>query len=334
MKKQNYPEWFINTPKPKKTTHRTNTHKKESIKKGDGRKNVAVEKDISSDAEVEFDPDSLKKITGSENPEQELCEMIGLNKIKKDIEKLKFKLEYNEERKSRGIDVESSTMHMIFMGNPGTGKTTIARILTGILYKLKYIRINQCVEVSGLDLVGGFVGQTAIKTKKIIDEARGGILFIDEAYALSSDSSNGKEAVSVLLKEMEDNRQDLIVIFAGYEQDMDKFININPGFRSRINKYFDFEDYSLDELLNIFTFQLRKKHLKIERNALITVAETLKRAKEYNNFSNGRFVRNLVEQIEEEHIINTVNIQDFNVLDTLTEKDVTPEIMQLLLEGI
>jgi AAA+ superfamily predicted ATPase len=191
------------------------------------------------------------------------------------------------------------------------------------------------VEVAGLDLVGGYIGQTAIKTKKIIDAAKGGILFIDEAYALCDGSgSGGKEAVSVLLKEMEDNRQDLVVIFAGYEQDMNDFININPGFRSRINKYFDFKDYSLEELTQIFVRQIRKKHLKIDRGALESVVKTLKEAKEYGNFSNGRFVRNLVEQIEELHTLNTVGVENFEILDTISSQDASDEIMQLLLEGI
>ena len=246
-------------------------------------------------------------------------------------------LEYEKNRQTRGIEShDSASMHMCFMGHPGTGKTTIARIMTGILYSMKYIKENQCIEISGLDLMGGYVGQTAIITKQIVDKARGGILFIDEAYALCEDKGNsfGKEAVSVLLKEMEDNRSDLVVIFAGYEDDMNQFLNINPGFRSRINKYFDFVDYTTIELSQIFLNYIRKMHLKISEEALTKCVELFNEARKHPKFSNGRFVRNLVEQIEEYHILNTVEEKEYSRLDLITADDVPQVLIDKMLYGM
>ena len=222
------------------------------------------------------------------------------------------------------------------MGNPGTGRPTIARIMTGILYNMRYIKENKCIEVNGLDLKGGYVGQSAIITKQIIDMAKGGILFIDEAYALceSRDNSYGKEAVSVLLKEMEDNRDDLIVIFAGYEDDLDKFLNVNPGFRSRVYKYFDFVDYSTLELTQILVSMLKKIHLKINQEALLDCAELFIEAKKHPNFSNGRFVRNLVEQMEEFHILNITDYNDLERMDTVILEDIPTTLKEKLLYGM
>ncbi len=280
---------------------------------------------------------SLKVHKGSLNPDFELDGIIGLENIKKDIKKMQYMLEYEKNRQTRGIEShDSASMHMCFMGHPGTGKTTIARIMTGILYSMKYIKENQCIEISGLDLMGGYVGQTAIITKQIVDKARGGILFIDEAYALCEDKGNsfGKEAVSVLLKEMEDNRSDLVVIFAGYEDDMNQFLNINPGFRSRINKYFDFVDYTTIELSQIFLNYIRKMHLKISEDALNKCVELFNEARKHPKFSNGRFVRNLVEQIEEYHILNTVEEKDYDRLDLITVDDVPQVLIDKMLYGM
>ena len=281
-------------------------------------------------------PKSLKTHKGSANPDYELENIIGLEGVKKDIQKMKYMLEYEKNRKQRGIETHDvSTLHMCFMGHPGTGKTTIARIMTGILFSMGYIKNNQCIEVSGLDLQGGYIGQTAIITKQIVDMAKGGILFVDEAYALCENKENsyGKEAVSVLLKEMEDNRGDLIVIFAGYADDMNKFLNVNPGFRSRINKYFDFADYTTVELGKIFLNYIKKMHLRIDEPAFTKCVELFKEAKKHPNFSNGRFVRNLTEKIEEEHIINCVDATDER-MDTITLEDVSDELVANMLYGM
>ena len=284
-----------------------------------------------------INPKSLKIHEGSENPDYELSNIIGLENVKKDIQKMQYMLEYEQNRKDRGIvSHDIASLHMCFMGNPGTGKTTIARIMTGILYSMKYIKINKCLEVSGLDLKGGYIGQTAIITKQIVDMARGGILFIDEAYALCEERGNsfGKEAISVLLKEMEDNRGDLIVIFAGYEDDMNKFLNVNPGFRSRINKYFDFKDYTTIELSKIFINYIKKMHLKISEDALTRCIDLFNEAKKHPNFSNGRFVRNLTEQIEEMHILNSVDDANVERMDIVINEDVPDSLIEKMLYGM
>jgi AAA+ superfamily predicted ATPase len=282
-------------------------------------------------------PKSLKIHKGSSNPEKELENIVGLDNIKKDILKLKYMLEYEKSRKTRGIETNNkASLHMCFMGHPGTGKTTVARIMTGILYNLNYIKENKCVEINGLDLKGGYIGQSAIITKQIIDKAKGGILFIDEAYALCENKNNsfGKEAISVLLKEMEDNRDDLIVIFAGYEDDMNKFLNVNQGFRSRINKYFDFVDYTELELAQIFISMLRKIHLKINKDAFMKCINLFYEAKKHPNFSNGRFIRNLVEQIEEYHILNITDFNDDVRMDTILIEDIPDKLMDKMLYGM
>ena len=281
-------------------------------------------------------PSSLKVHNGFDDPEKELDKIIGMENIKTSVKKLKYKLEYREERKQRGINDDStSNLHMVFMGNPGTGKTTIARVMAGILYNMGYIQENKCIEVNGLDLKGAYVGQTAIITNQIINEAKGGILFIDEAYALCQNRGGdyGKEAVSILLKEMEDNRNKLIVIFAGYENDINDFLDINPGFRSRINKYFKFEDYTTIELAQMMLKFFHDKHLYINGNSMYKAIKLFKEAKKAPNFSNGRFVRNFCDQVEEQHILNTSGIRDYNRLDTVIEEDISNNIMQSLLKN-
>ena len=290
---------------------------------------------------------SLKINNGSDNPERELESLIGLNNIKEDIIEMQRYLQFKQNRETRGLSSEddNATLHMCYLGRPGTGKTTIARIMTGMLYNMKYIKENKYVEVNGLDMKGGFIGQTAIITKQIIDTAKGGVLFIDEAYSLCDDDSNsfGKEAISVLLKEMEDNRHNIVVIFAGYKDDVDKFLDTNSGFRSRINKYFEFTDYTSIELGHILTSFLKKMHLKIEKDALHKCMSVFNTAKQHNNFSNGRFVRNLAEQVEETHIlnisknVNIKNIQDKSAMqkmDTITTADIPDKLVKKLLTGM
>lgn len=341
MNSQNSPTWFPTEKELVEIRKKINKEKKAIEKKEKGNFLFPKKKDkkevaITTETGEYINPKSLKTHQGSTNPDYELNNIIGLENIKKDIEKMKCMLEYENDRKNRGIETHDvSTLHMCFMGHPGTGKTTIARIMTGILFSMGYIKNNRCIEISGLDLQGGYVGQTAIITKQIVDMAKGGILFVDEAYALCADKENsyGKEAISVLLKEMEDNRGDLIVIFAGYEDDMNKFLNVNPGFRSRINKYFNFTDYSPIELSKIFLNYIKKMHLKADKDVLTKCMELFKDAKKHPNFSNGRFVRNLTEKIEEEHILNTVNANPER-MDTITIDDMPETLTHAILYGM
>lgn len=329
IKAEKQDDWFIEKPKKKKE-NKLKIKPKETKQQ----ENKAT---VQTSSDEIFDPSILKVIKGSSNPMEDMNSIIGLDNVKHEIEKLKYTLEYKKERLSRGIkDESSSSMHMCFYGSPGTGKTTVARIMTGLLYEMGYIKENKCIEINGLEFKGGYVGQTEIITKSILDYSKGGILFVDEAYALCSNSNDtyGQEAVNTFIKEMEDNRDSLTIIFAGYEEAMETFLNMNTGFRSRINRYFKFEDYNTIQLTEIFIRLIREKHLKIDEKALQKCVSMFKKAQQYNDFGNGRFVNNLLEKIEEEHIMNVIGCTDNDIMDTITQKDVSDELCDNLIKSL
>ena len=228
----------------------------------------------------------------------ELNELVGLTEVKKEVSSLINLLQVAKLRKERGMKVMPVSLHLVFTGNPGTGKTTVARMLAGIYRELGVLSKGQLIEVDRSELVAGYVGQTAIKTQDKIDEAKGGILFIDEAYTLIKEGNDfGQEAVDTLLKEMEDNRDNLVVIVAGYTDLMEKFLNSNPGLRSRFNKFIHFKDYSIDELFRIFLSMCNKSGYKLARSAKGVVKNDFARMIELegDHFANGRSVRNYFE---------------------------------------
>lgn len=346
LQKQESPEWFPTKKEYDEEKRRIKKNRKlKSPVFGTSKKETETDRRVIQVGEQEFiNPKSLKMKKGSKDPESDLKKIIGLENIKEDISDMQKYLQFKNSRKSRGVytDDDMGTLHMCFMGNPGTGKTTVARIMTGILYKMGYIKENKCLEINGLDLIGGYVGQTGIITKKVIDMARGGILFVDEAYSICG-PEYGKEAVSVLLKEMEDNRNNLVVIFAGYEEDINKFLNINSGFRSRINKYFNFVDYKNIELAQILMEFFKRMHLKIDEKSLKKCFSVFYEAKRHTNFSNGRFARNMAEQIEENHILNVSNCFDlskplsadsYKRLDTVISEDIPEDFAEKMIKGI
>lgn len=233
---------------------------------------------------------------------QELNAMIGLVSVKDDVEKMTNLARVSLIRKSRGIKTPDISMHLVFAGNPGTGKTTVARIIGKIYHALGILSKGHFVEVDRADLVAEYVGQTAPKTKKVIESALGGVLFIDEAYSLAPDDGFkdfGKEAIETLLKEMEDNREDFVVIVAGYNDLMAHFINSNPGLKSRFNKYIYFSDYSGNELHEIFNKFLKENEFDITEAADSAVKNYLSvLANHFDaNFGNARDIRNLFERI-------------------------------------
>lgn len=230
----------------------------------------------------------------------ELNELIGLDGIKKEVNNLINMVNVHKMRVEHGLKPVEMSLHMVFSGNPGTGKTTIARLMARIYHSLGILTKGHLVEVDRSGLVAGYIGQTASKTAKVIESAMGGVLFIDEAYSLASESENdfGSEAIDTLLKAMEDNREDIVVIVAGYDGLMDNFIHSNPGLESRFNRYMHFDDYSVDEMLAILDLQLKKGQYVLEEDASEAVREYIESANASSvSFGNARGVRNIFEKL-------------------------------------
>ncbi len=231
----------------------------------------------------------------------ELDRLCGLDKVKADVRSLINLVKVRKLREENGLPVPPMSLHLVFLGNPGTGKTTVARLLAKLYHAIGVLSKGQLIEVDRSGLVAGYVGQTAIKTGEVIQSALGGVLFIDEAYALvSQEGTNdfGKEAIEVLLKNMEDHRDDLIVIVAGYSNLMEKFIHSNPGLESRFNKYFYFEDYNGEQLWSIFQSVCQKNGYKPSEELAGFAPgffQTLYEERD-ENFGNARDVRNLFEK--------------------------------------
>lgn len=233
-------------------------------------------------------------------PMDELNSLIGLQRAKDEVVKLTNFIRIQHERKKARLKCSPISYHCVFTGNPGTGKTTVARILAGIYSELGILKKGHLVETDRSGLVAEYVGQTAVKTNKIIDSALDGVLFIDEAYSLVQGGSNdyGLEAIATLLKRMEDDRDRLVVILAGYGDEMKEFIDSNPGLESRFNRYIHFDDYSAEELLEIFKLSLKKHEYVMDDATETRVLERLQRdvAAKDENFGNARHVRNLFEK--------------------------------------
>ncbi len=258
----------------------------------------------------------------------ELNELIGLDNVKTQIEKI---LNYIKLNKERG---KMPTLHMCFTGNPGTGKTSIARVIGKLFKQENILNGGDFVEIHGRDLVAKYVGWTAQKVHSTVEKAIGGVLFIDEAYSLISDrrGSFEDEAIATLIKEMEDHRDEICIIFAGYTEEMNEFIKLNPGFESRIQFTINFPDYSEDELLKIFTGLCEKEHYKLSSACKKVLINNFKIAKSKENFGNGRYVRNLFEKIKFEQAdrvfknkgedINLIKKSDIEkVVQNLEEKE-------------
>ena len=229
----------------------------------------------------------------------EMEELVGLKDVKKDVKNLINLVKVRKLREEHGLPNTDMSLHMVFMGNPGTGKTTVARLLGSMYAAIGVLKEGQLIEVDRSGLVAGYVGQTALKTQEVIKSALGGVLFIDEAYALAGGGEQdfGKEAIETILKAMEDHRDDLIVIVAGYTGPMEDFINSNPGLESRFNKYFFFPDYNGEELYNIFLLRCKKASYELSEEAQKEAIEIFNEMYEdrSDNFGNGRDVRNFFE---------------------------------------
>lgn len=267
-----------------------------------------VDNTISEEDKEKKEDDCKKQKTISDGASSkeaiiELDGLIGLKSVKKDVQTLTNFIKVQQERAKRGLKSSSVSFHCVFTGNPGTGKTTVARIVADIYKNLGVLKKGHLVETDRAGLVAEYVGQTAVKTNKIIDSALDGVLFIDEAYSLvgGGESDYGKEAIATLLKRMEDDRERLVVILAGYTKDMKQFIDSNPGLQSRFNRYIEFPDYTSDELYQIFALSLKKYDYHITDDAKVALQHFFEEAVAHKdaNFGNGRFVRNIFEKVLE-----------------------------------
>lgn len=228
----------------------------------------------------------------------ELAELVGLDEVKKDVNEMVNILKVNELRKKQGIPPISVAKHMVFTGNPGTGKTTVARILAGIYKQLGVLSKGHLVEVDRAGLVAAHIGGTEEKTMNVIESAMGGVLFIDEAYSLSGEGNDfGQYAIDTLIKAMEDRRDDLVVIAAGYPQLMNDFLESNPGLRSRFTKFINFTDYDANEMQQIFMRMIKKDGFTLGDGSEELLMKLWNKASTEEDFGNGRGVRNVYEDV-------------------------------------
>ena len=247
-------------------------------------------------------PAEEEKIPPKESIEDLLAELdgyVGMDAIKEEVRSLINMVQVYKLRREHDLPTTDMSLHMVFSGNPGTGKTTVARIMARIYHSLDILSKGQLVEVDRSGLVAGYVGQTALKTQKVIEKAMGGVLFIDEAYALNGKSENdfGQEAIDTILKAMEDHRDDLVVIVAGYTELMDRFIHSNPGLESRFNKFLMFEDYTPEQMVAIFKMQCKKGYYVLAEGTEELVRDFIAEESADDSFGNARGVRNLFEHI-------------------------------------
>ncbi len=297
-----------------------------------------IETEVVTNTEFTVQTQAQEKAEESKEPEksgmEELNELIGLTTVKHDVEEMVGLAKVRKMREEKGMKTVPVSLHLVFSGNPGTGKTTVARILAKLYKEIGILTTGQLVETDRSGLVAGYVGQTAIKTQKKIEEAMGGVLFIDEAYTLNQEGENfGQEAIDTILKAMEDHRDKFIVIVAGYTDLMRDFVNSNPGLKSRFNKYILFPDYTVDELQDIFKMQCKKYQYTLTEEAEKFVKEEIVRreAAKGENFANAREVRNLFEKIitnqaarvsaledVDEETLTTITIDDMTDLDDLS----------------
>ena len=278
-------------------------------------------------AQQEAEPAEPLPVESIDDLKAELNALIGLDGVKKEVANLINMVTIHKLRAEQGLKNTDMSLHMVFSGNPGTGKTTIARLMARIYHSLGILSKGQLVEVDRSGLVAGYVGQTATKTAKVIESAMGGVLFIDEAYSLTSKSENdfGSEAIDTILKAMEDHREDLIVIVAGYDGLMDTFIHSNPGLESRFNRYLHFDDYTIDEMCAILDMRLEKGQYVMDDAAKKAVRDYIEESNTGSiAFGNARGVRNIFEKllVEQANRLASAEQVDRDALMQITAADV------------
>jgi stage V sporulation protein K len=271
------------------------------------------------DGNLNFTSEQLPSKTNLGLYLEELNQLIGLMEVKKEVSSLINFIKIQSIREQRGFRIPEMSNHLVFTGNPGTGKTTIARLISKIYFELGFLSKGHLIETDRAGLVGRYLGETAIKTTEVVHNARGGILFIDEAYSLTQDNSDsyGSEAIDTLIKLMEDYRKDLIIIVAGYPDLMKDFLSSNPGMRSRFNKYLHFEDYTATELIKILDQLCTKYSYMLEEELYSEIVSYINRHLDTkdNNFGNARWIRNLFEKMIAYQANRISNIENYSDLD-------------------
>jgi probable Rubsico expression protein CbbX len=268
-------------------------------------------------------------------------ELIGLAPVKRRIRDVAALLVVDSARAAQGMPVAAPGLHMCFTGNPGTGKTTVAMKMASILHRLGYVRKGHLVAVTRDDLVGQYIGHTAPKTREVLKRAMGGVLFIDEAYFLyrpENERDYGPEAIEILLQVMENQREDLVVILAGYKDRMTKFFECNPGFSSRIAHHIDFPDYSSEELMRIADLMLERMGYRFDDGARVAFAQYLQARLAQPQFANARSVRNALDRARLRHasrLFGQIAGADRDILSTISAEDIlASRVLQAAQNGV
>ena len=256
---------------------------------------------------------------------KELDDMIGLNKVKKFVHELQAYVEIQKKREKENLLAETLVLHMVFSGNPGSGKTTVARIIGKLLKELGVLQKGHILECERADLVGEYIGHTANKTRDMVKKALGGVLFIDEAYSLArgGEKDFGKEAIDALVKAMEDHKDNLIVILAGYRDEMNKFIQTNPGLRSRLPIHINFPDYTMDELVAIGELMLNKREYEFLPEARLAFRRMIQNMNFIHPYSgNARMVRNIIEKTIRKQAVRLYRTKNLSREDLIYIKEI------------
>lgn len=328
--------------------HTMNANTMNSVPSSEVDSRIEIERRIDAEKILSQEEIDSKTHRGSTDPEGDLAQLIGLENIKQDLLDVIAEFEFDKRREARGIKTNSRRgAHMVFLGAPGTGKTTVARIMTGILYKYGYIKENKLVEISATELTGQYLGWTTEKTKKYVSAARGGVLFLDEVYALKKQHNDyTSEATAVLVKEMEDNRSDFVVIVAGYKQPTLEWLSSNEGLRSRFTKMFTFLDYTPDECAQIFAREAKDNGFECSEEFLAQYKKYIQSIKAFSHkdvrsnhpladlrlpgridpphFANARQAENDYKKVKAHHSRNYRNYSyDTDVEDIFVAEDAT-----------
>ena len=277
-----------------------------------------------------------------ETVDESLENIIGMQKVKEKVKEFEKYALFTIKAKTLGMKLQKSNLHMVFTGNPGTGKTMVARIMAKMLYDLGLIKENKLVEVERKDLVAAYIGQTAIKTSEILEKAMGGVLFIDEAYTLYNKAENdfGKEAISTIIKTMEDKKDEIVIIFAGYRDEMFDFLKINPGIKSRIGYTFDFLDYTSNELTQMFVKKTEKMGFTLESGVEKKINEICEYFTGKKSFGNGRFIDKLIQEVIINHAVNSskevkkIVIKDIPNIEELNNSNSSGKTATELMENL